>query len=116
MIMTIEEESGAKVTFVKDSRRDRFRSTEHMANMERESEADNGTAEHEDETAGERKNIKVEAPLEETLNGTRDEGSIEESKENGKVEENSMMVGNTKVEEKTAEHEFKIFGTDEAIE
>ena len=85
MIMTIEEESGAKVTFVKDSRREKYRATEQVANMERvnETETQNGAAKEgeQEEGAEQGKGVEVEAQMEthkETIRG----GNIEEIKEN----------------------------------
>ena len=85
MIMTIEEESGAKVTFVKDSRREKYRATEQVANMERvnETETQNGaTKEGEQEEGAEQgKDVEVEAQMEAHKETTR-EGNIEEINEN----------------------------------
>ena len=84
MIMAIEEESGAKVTFVKDSKREKYRATEHMANMEQKNEAEtnNETAEDEEgkQIAVKRKDEEVKAhakALEETICEGNMEGSTE---------------------------------------
>ena len=88
MIMAIEEESGAKVTFVKDSKREKYRATGHMANMEQKNEAETHNETTEDEEGkqifGERKDEEVKAhpkALEETIC----EGNMEGSKENEEV-------------------------------
>ena len=85
MIMSIEQESGAKVTFVKDNKREKFRGTEHMVNMEQKNE-DDERAEHQDEKqiTEENKDVEVETQLE-----TLQEENTEKSIENNQVKSGS---------------------------
>ena len=76
MIMTIEEESGAKVTFLKDRRTEKYRATQQEGHIEnRKDELQNESAK--DGEQDERKNVEESV---ETQSETIREQNVEESK------------------------------------
>lgn len=109
MIMTIEEESGAKVTFVKDKKTNKHRTIDQPENSEQRNQENETQHEPEDKEGEEDKCVAENNDIaEEVKIETVQEESVEGKKENEKTR--------FQEDEAETEHEFLIIGTDETIE
>lgn len=93
MIMTIEEESGAKVTFVKDKRTENYKAREQERNMEHISETESETSK------------EIERVEKAELNKEADETNEHEEEENIETKHNGVDTGESSKEKRCIEGE-----------